>query len=327
MIEEAHGNGARYSKACQLIGISLRTLERWKGRGLKDRRQGAPKRVVRKLDNEQRKEILMTCNSVTYRDKNPYDIVSELLNDGRYLASVSTFYRILREVDQVHHRSNTNVRKHQSKPPERVATGSNEVWCWDITWMPRSVKGLFYYAYVILDIYDRSIVGWAIHETESVDYSKALFAATLLKHQAEGTAIHADNGHPMRGLTLMALFQLLSIKVSHNRPRTSNDNPYIESWFKTMKYQGSYPRSFATIEDAKGWMAVFVDWYNHEHLHSALDYVTPAQVRYGEAEAIFQQRNATMMKAKEAFPERWGTRQVKVWKAPQTVVLNPDKKE
>ena len=269
----------------------------------------------------------MTCNSVTYRDNNPYDIVSELLNEGRYLASVSTFYRVLREVDQVHHRSNTNVTRHQSKPPERVATGSNEVWCWDITWMPRSVKGLFYYAYVILDIYDRSIVGWAIHETESVDYSKALFAATLLKHQAEGTAIHADNGHPMRGLTLMALFQLLSIKVSHNRPRTSNDNPYIESWFKTMKYQGSYPRSFATIDDAKEWMAVFVDWYNHEHLHSALDYVTPAQVRHGEAEAIFQQRNATMMKAKEAFPERWGTRQVKVWKAPHTVVLNPDNTE
>ena len=154
--------------------------------------------------------------------------------------------------------------------------------------------------------------------------SKALFAATVLKHQAVGTAIHADNGHPMRGLTLMALFQQLSINVSHSRPRTSNDNPYLESWFKTMKYKGSYPRSFETIEDAREWMAVFVDWYNHTHLHSGLDYVTPAQVRYHDAEAIFKQRNATIMKAKEAFPERWGTRKVKVWEAPQTVILNPD---
>ena len=307
-----------------MIGISFRTLQRWKGIGLKDRRQGASKRVVRKLDNEQRKEILMTCNSVTYRDKNPYEIVAELLNEGRYLASVSTIYRVLKDADQVHHRSKTNVRKYHSKPPERVANGSNEVWCWDITWMPRAVKGLFYYAYVILDIYDRSIVGWAIHDTESVDYSKALFAATLLKHQAVGTAIHADNGHPMRGLTLMALFQQLSINVSHSRPRTSNDNPYIESWFKTMKYKGSYPRSFDTIEEAREWMAVFVDWYNHTHLHSGLDYVTPAQVRYHDAEAIFKQRNATIMKAKEAFPERWGTRKAKVWEAPQTVILNPD---
>jgi len=327
LIEETHSEGARYSKICHLLGISRRTLERWKGIGIKDKRKGAPKKVVRKLSEEQERAILITCNSLIYRDQNPYEIVPDLLNQGSYLGSVSTFYRVLRVVDQVHHRSNSNVNRYHAKPPERRAIGSNEVWCWDITWMARDVKGLFYYAYVIIDIFDRSIVGWAIHEHEEVAHSQALFTETMRKHQVSHIAVHADNGHPMKGISLMAFFQQLEVKVSHNRPRTSNDNPYIESWFKTMKYKASYPHCFASIEHAREWMAAFVNWYNHDHQHSRIGYVTPYQMRSGEAVALFAQRNETMQSAYQQYPERWGSRALKVWQAPQEVVLNPDSAE
>lgn len=269
----------------------------------------------------------MTCNSPLYCDNNPYEIEAMLATEGKYIGSVSTIYRVLGSVDAVHHRHNSAVGRHHGKPPERIATSSNEVWCWDITWMAQSVRGLFYYAYVILDIYDRFIVGWAIHDKEDVAHSQALFAETMQKHQAKGVAVHSDNGHPMKGITLMAFFRQVEVKVSRSRPRTSNDNAYIESWFKTMKYKPSYPSHFASIEEAREWMAAFVDWYNNDHMHSRIGYVTPQQMRTGEAETIFKQRNATMQQAYEQHPERWGSRVVKQWKKVEQVVLNPNPQE
>ena len=225
----------------------------------------------------------------------------------------------------MHHRSNTKPRNGCGKPPEQLATGSDQVYCWDITWLPRTVKGLFYYAYVVIDIFDKTIVGWAVHDEESERYSRDLFERTLQGRKVVMRALHADNGHPMKGISLMALLRELNVEISHNRPRVSNDNPFIESLFKTLKYRVNYPLRFRDLNHAREWMAGFVNWYNAEHLHSAIGHVTPQQLRTGEAELIFERRNAVMRQAWAAYPERWGSRPLKHWKAPDVVVLNPEK--
>jgi putative transposase len=284
------------------------------------------KTVVRKVPQHTREEIISVCNEPRFRDQTPYEIVPQLLAEGRYLASESTFYRILRQADQVHHRSQTRVRHRHGKPPERKATGSDQVYTWDITYMSRTIKGFFYYAYVVKDLYDRSIVGWAVHEEESEKHSKVMFENILKGRQVQLKALHADNGHPMKGISLMAFLQSLNIEVSHSRPRTSNDNPYIESLFRTLKYHVTYPGAFETLEGAREWMGLFVHWYNTVHLHSSIGYVTPHQMRYGHAQRIFEQRNSTLQLARQVHPERWGARPAREWSIPQEVLLNPDEK-
>ena len=324
LIEEAHESGARYSKACEVVGISERTLQRWQEKACPiDRRKGSKKRVVRKLTEEQKDEIEDVCSCPRYRDMNPHQIVPLLLNEGVYLASVSTIYRVLKERGLLHHRSNSRVAAKRSKPPERQARRSNQVWCWDITWLAQSVKGLFYYAYVIMDIYDKSIVGWSIHESESAEHARALFEHIRHGQNIRFENLHSDNGKPMRGVTLMALLESLKVAVSFSRPRVSNDNPFIESLFRTLKYHPGYPLCFDTLEAARVWMADFVNWYNTAHLHSSIGYVTPLQMRSGEAVQLFGERNQVMEEAKAKFPERWGSRQCKQWQRPEMVVLNP----
>jgi len=325
-IEEAHEQGARYIAACDLIGISTRTLQRWKREGLRDRRKGANKRVNRKVPMETREEIVNVCNEQRFRDLTPYEIVPQLLSEGCYLASESTFYRVLREKGQVHHRSELRVGHRHSKPPERRATGSDQVYSWDITYMNRTVRGMYYYAYVVKDIFDKAIVGWAVHTEESEIHSRALFERMLKGQRTTVRYVHSDNGHPMKGVSLMALLKELKVDVSHSRPRTSNDNAYIESLFKTMKYHVTYPNAFDTLEDARLWMGEFVNWYNTAHQHSSIGYVTPHQLRHGQANAIYGQRNATLQLARTMYPERWGARPARAWEMNREVVLNPDKK-
>jgi len=310
--------------ACEVVGISLRTLQRWKHGALQDQRKGSKKRVVRKISLDIRDAIIEQCNNKRFRDQNPYEIVALLLNDGCYLASVRTFYRVLKERNLQHHRSNVRVPGRHAKPPEQKATASNQVYTWDITYMARTVKGLFFYAYVIMDIFDKNIIGWAVHEEESGRHSRDLFDRTLKGRKITIRALHADNGSPMKGITLMALLQELKVEVSHSRPRTSNDNPFSESLFKTMKYRVNYPGRFDSLDQARQWLALFVHWYNTEHLHSSIGYITPEQMRTGRAAAIFEQRNATMCQAHTEYPERWGSRPVKQWQVLRKVVLNPD---
>lgn len=329
LIEEAHSSGARYTKACEIVGISLRTLQRWKRDGLKDRRKGARKHVVRKLSPVIRQEIITVCNESRFQDRTPYEIVALLLDEGRYLASVRTFYRILKEENLLHHRSNSRVPSKRSKPPERVADKPNKVWTWDITWMPRDVKGLFFYAYVIIDIFDRSIVGWSVHEEESDSHGRDLFHDTISRQipnkKAKDLFLHSDNGNPMKGITLLAFLASLRVSISYSRPRVSNDNPFIESYFKTLKYTTNYPLHFKTLTSAREWMSSFIQWYNVEHLHSSLDYVTPEQMRSGKAQNIFRKRNMVMQEARQKFPERWGSRKMKEWKGLRYTALNPEK--
>jgi transposase InsO family protein len=308
-----------------VVGISLRTLQRWRKGSLQDQRQGVRKRVVRKLSAQEKERVIEAANAPDYRDLTPHEIVPRLLEIGIYLASVRTFYRVLKEHDQLRHRGNCRVRRKCRKPPERKATAINQVYCWDITWLARTVKGLFFFAYIVIDLYDRSIVGWSVHETEDERHSRDLFERITEGRNIRFKYLHSDNGHPMKGVTLMGLMEKLGIKASFSRPRQSNDNPFIESLFRTLKYRPGYPVRFETLEAAREWMMNFVHWYNTQHLHSSLDYVTPEQMRSGMAKAIFEKRNMTLETFKQQNPERWGSRKTKRWGELEPVILNPEK--
>jgi transposase InsO family protein len=324
-IHDALKEGARQKKACEIVGITPRTFQNWIKRGFEDKRKGSCKRVLRKLDIEEREEILEVCNSERFRDMNPHQIVPILAQEGKYLASESTIYRVLREADMIHHRDNTKPARNVSKPPQVVATGPGQVFTWDITWLHSKVRGLFFYAYVLQDIYDRSIVSWEIHDRESDEISQEMFRRLSQEKNLKGAHLHSDNGHPMKGVNLLGLLLKLGVSTSFSRPRVSDDNPFIESFFKTLKYSTKYPGRFEDLSAAREWFASFIHWYNNYHLHSALGYVTPLQRRRCEDVPLFHIRNRTMEQARSRNPERWGSRPARQWISEDSVVLNPDK--
>lgn len=313
----------RLAILCMHIGISERTIQRWSKEGIDDKREGAQKRVVRKLTEDERDEVYQVACSAEYKDLNPHEIYNSLLDKGIYLASESTFYRILRERNALTHRQETKKASSRKKPAELKATAKNQVWMWDITWLKSSVQGKYYYAYVIEDLYDRSIVSWAIHENESTEHATALFQEATRKENATPEFVHSDNGNAMKGLTLVAFYYRLGIVPSFSRPRVSDDNPFIESFFKTLKYSCGYPRFFTDLAHVRRWFATFIDWYNTKHMHSGLSYVTPFQKRNGQHQSIFAQRNTVIAVAKEAHPERWGSRNAKQYHAALMEMLNP----
>lgn len=322
LIKEAQNNEARQWKACRVLEISVSTFRRWRAGNLKDLRKSAFKQVPRKLTNEEEQSIIDICCSKKYKDDNPYKIHASLLDEGRYIASISTFYRVLKKKSLLSHRGNTRLAQSRSKPPEKIATGPNQVWCWDITWLKSDVQGLYYYAYTIIDIWDRSIVDWSIHDREDDALSEELFQHALRKNNFPDVWVHSDNGNPMKGATLLGLFYNLGISNSYSRPRVSNDNPYIESWFKTLKYDVSFPKNFISIKNAREWFASFVSNYNTSHSHSGVHFITPEQVRSGQYTSIVQNRNKVMLEAKEKNPQRWSNK-VKQLPEKHIVILNP----
>jgi len=322
LIIEANDSGARLWKACETLEISVSTFRRWRNGHYQDKRKGASKRVPRKLTPEEELQIINLCCKTEYREMNPYEIHASLLDKKIYIASISTFYRVLRKNGLIHNRGNTKPRVHHHAPPQRCATGVNQVWCWDITWIASTVRGFFYYAYVIIDIWDRSIVKWSIHDREDDELANELFTHAFRDNGSPDVFIHSDNGNPMKGLSLMALFSDLGITNSYSRPRVSNDNPFIESWFKTMKYNVSYPGKFSSIEDARAWFSDFVDFYNTSHSHSGLNFITPQNLRDGNYDSIAANRNKTMLDAFSRNPQRWSNK-VKQLPAQHVVYLNP----
>lgn len=326
LIREAVFSGARKWKACEVLEINVRTCRRWERDGLVDRRKGSVKTVVRKLTPEERQEVIDVSCEKRFRDLSPHHIVPILAEEGRYIASESTFYRVLRSESMVNHRENSKQRSTAGKPQELVATGPNQVWSWDITWLKSEVRGIYYYCYMIKDIWKKDIVGWEIHEEESVEVAAAMFRRLKLKRNLRGVHLHSDNGNPMKGSTMIVTLYNLGVIPSFSRPRVSDDNPYIESLFKTMKYTTGYPGVFKSLDHARGWMADFVNWYNTEHRHSAIGYVTPAQRGSGEDMKIYERRNWVVEAARSEHPERWvhGVRQ---WKRKDVIILNPKKEQ
>lgn len=249
-------------------------------------------------------------------------MVASLAQESTYLASASTFYRILRERKALNRRQDSKTPIRSAKPEPRVATAPNQVWTWDITWLATEVKGIYFYAYVIMDLYDRTVVGWAIHDREDGQLARELFERACLEHGTCPQFVHSDNGGPMKSYTLVEFLYSRNILPTTNRPRVSNDNPFSESLFKTLKYRAGYPRTFKTLIAAMTWFASFVDWYNAKHMHSALAYVTPYQRRTGQDIGLLALRNTTLAMARERHPLRWGCRPAKVYAAPAEVVLN-----
>jgi transposase InsO family protein len=317
----------RLETLCHYIGISARTIQRWNTYGTVDKRKGAKKNVPRAYSKAERDHIYTTACSAEYKDMNPHEVYNSLLDKGKYLASESTFYRILREHKPLEHRSECRGGTSKKKPDELTATEKNKVWMWDITWLKTDVKGIYHYAYVIEDLFDRSIVSWAIYENESDEHAKELLKNACEKEQAHPDFVHSDNGEPMKGITLVAFYYRLGIVPSYSRPRVSDDNPYIESFFKTLKYTCGYPKFFTSLEQARTWLADFIDWYNNDHMHSSLQYITPMQKRSGEYISIFNNRNMVICNARAAHPERWGSRPARKYEIRTVEVLNPAKKD
>jgi putative transposase len=324
LVRVAMTSGARKKQACAVLGISIRALQRWEQACNPDGRKGAGKKVPRKLSEEERQKVKDTACEAQFKDLTPYEIVAILAENGIYIASERTFYRILKANGLLHHRGNGKPPIRSGEPQELIATGPNQIWSWDITWLRTDVRGLFYYAYMIKDIWTKDIVGWEIHDREDDALAAALFNCLRLKHDMKGIYLRSDNGNPMKGATMLMTLYNLGVIPSYGRPRVSNDNPFIESLFKTLKYTAGYPGQFKDIEHARRWMADFVNWYNTEHRHSSIGYVTPQQRRCGDYKEIFNRRNEALARAKGKHPERWVNRQ-RAWGCNDVVYLNPGK--
>jgi transposase InsO family protein len=281
--------------------------------GSKDRRKGSNRKVSHRLSSHEEAAVLAVATSKRFTDITPDQIVATLACEGIYVASVSTFYRILRRHKALAHRRESRKPRKAVKPVYRDVTGPNQVWSWDITWLKTAVAGMFLYAYTIIDLYDRSVVGWAIETSESEEHSRRLFQRTIRDLGVCPMIVHADNGNPMRGVTLAVFLDSLMVTRSYSRPRCSNDNAFIESWHKTLKYSVGYPKYFESLGHAWCWFAEFINWYNTEHQHSGIGYVTPQQRRTGEAQEIYDRRNLTLNKARIRNPLRWRTAKTMIY--------------
>jgi transposase InsO family protein len=308
LITEAMQAGARKEPACEVLGLSLRTVQRWERAGLADRRKGSRARPANALSETERVEALARLNSAEFAGESPNQVVPKLADRGEYLASEASMYRILREEKLLAHRQkSTPARRHEATPLE--ATAPNQIWSWDITWLAGPVRGGFFYLYLVLDLYSRKIVAWQVHERECAEYAAALATEACFLEGIAGEAVlvlHADNGGPMKGATMLATLQWLGVVPSFSRPRVSDDNPFPEALFRTLKYRPDYPeRAFADIAAARDWVEQFVRWYNQEHQHSGLRFVTPHQRHSGQDVEILQGRHAVYQEARCRNPARW----------------------
>jgi len=330
LIDEAVARGARQAPACDVLGLSTRTLQRWKISGLDDERKMVDRTPANRLSEDERAQILETCNSEAYRSLSPKQIVPALADNGIYLASESTFYRVLREKDQMHSRGRMAKPTQHNKPRELVADGPGQVWSWDITYLAAGIRGTFFYLYLFMDIYSRKITGWEVYEYESAELAADLLRKARLSENipvGQELIVHSDNGGPMKGASMLATMQKLGVVPSFSRPAVSNDNPFSESLFKTMKYTPAYPdRPFESVSTAREWVKMFVRWYNSTHRHSGLKYVTPEQRHRGQDTALLEARSQLYLKARERHPERWSG-DIRNWKPVPAVTLNPSSVE
>lgn len=263
----------------------------------------APKRALSGLERQQALDLL---HSPRFADSSPAQIYATLLDEGRYVCSIRTFYRLLDRHQELRERRN-QLRHPSYQRPELLATAPNQLWSWDITKLRGPLKGSHYSLYVILDIYSRYVVGWLVAERESKALAERLIRETCLKYAIPPgqLTLHADRGACMTAQTVAQLLAELTVTQSHSRPHTSNDNPYSEAQFKTLKYCPQFPQRFASIHEAKAFCRAFFHWYNQQHRHSGIALLTPADVYFGRARQVLSQRTATLNAAYQAHPERF----------------------
>ena len=276
-----------------------------------------------KLSAAEREEIVAVASSKEYCDMSPHQIVPKLADRGQYLASESSFYRILKANSLLAHRGRAKP-KSVARPRAHEARAPRELFSWDITYLKSDVQGRYHYLYLFLDVFSRKAVGWAVHSEESSEHAADLLTAICRDEGIEKNrvSLHSDNGSPMKGATMLVTLQRLGVMPSFSRPSVSNDNPFSESLFKTLKYCPQYPsKPFATIEDARRWVAEFIHWYNTEHLHSGIRFTTPASRHSGEDKAILADRGAVYREAKLKMPNRWSGK-IRNWEKIDVVRLN-----
>lgn len=331
-IVQAQRKGARLKAACGLAGIDVRTLQRWKREGLQhgDRRPHAIRPTpAHALSAHERERILQIANEPRFAELPPARIVPMLADEGIYLASESSFSRVLRAHGQVRHRGRSKTPQRKRPPSTHVATGPRQLWSWDLTFLASKVVGQWFYLYLILDVYSRKIVGFEVHETDSSDHAVDLLRRTALSEDIhtlpKKPVLHGDNGATVKATTVLAMMHWLGLKASFSRPRVSDDNAFVEALFRTAKYRPQYPASgFATLQDAREWASRFVAWYNHEHRHSGIRYVSPAERHEGQDHNILARRHVLYLEARAANPRRW-VRHTRNWQPIGTVTLNPER--
>ncbi len=307
-----------------VLDIHHRTYHRWLGNSEGDQRSGPITEPANKLSPEERCEVIEASICKEYRDLPPSKMVPALADSGTYIASESSFYRILKEEKMLEHRGRAKPRVH-SKPEPLTATGPNQVWTWDITYLMTLVKGMFFYGYVFVDLFSRKIVAAEVYEVESSEYASTMIRKACLKEGIRKNELrtHSDRGAPMKGATFLATLQRLGIMPSFSRPRVSDDNAYSEALFRTLKYCPQYPsKPFETLEKAREWMQEFVRWYNNDHLHSGIKFVAPADRHSGKDTAILEHRTLVYEEAKRKHPNRW-TGNTRNWEPITEVYLNP----
>lgn len=325
-------SGARKEKACKEIGLSIRTLQRWQESGeIRDDKRPTAIRPEpnNKLTEKERQTILDTCNQAEYAHLGPSQIVPMLADSGQYIASESSFYRVLKANNQLTHRGKVKPKGSHTKPKGYTASAPNQVWTWDISYCPSTVIGRFFYLYMIIDIFSRKIVGWEVHESESGEQAAELLERTLWAEKCvkQNVILHSDNGSPMKCLTMQAKMMDMGVIGSRSRPGVSNDNPYSESLFRTVKYCHRWPsEGFKSLDDARAWVHEFAKWYNTEHRHSRVKFVTPEQRHNGEDKAILTKRRQLYKKAQQKHPNRW-SKDTRNWDEIGSVELNPQSKK
>jgi putative transposase len=315
------------SGACDVLGVPRSTLYRSRRPGgLGKPRVTARPGPSRALSGAERAEVRAVLNSERFQDCAPREVYATLLDEGAYRCGWRTMYRILSEQGELRERRN-QLRHPAYARPELLATGPNQLWSWDITKLRGPVKWSYYYLYVILDVYSRYVVGWMIAERESAELAQELIAESCAKQgiQPGQLTVHADHGSAMTAKAVALLMSDLGVNKTHSRPHVSNDNPYSESQFKTLKYGPTYPGRFGSLVDARGWAQAFFAWYNHEHHHSGLELLTPADVHYGRAEILLAQRQAVLQRAYAEHPERFVNGVPTVSAPPVAVWINPPK--
>jgi putative transposase len=319
---EAYEAGARLEAACAQIGLSARTVERWQrpeGKEGDCRLVGLHERAepANRLSEVERQAAMVVLNGEEFKNLPPSQIVPRLADQGRYVASESTLYRLLHQAGQMRHRRLERAPQKRSKPRALTATQPDRKFCWDITYLPTCVRGVHFYLYLFVDLFSRKIVGWQVYDRESAELAAGLLQEICSRQGITPgqLVVHSDNGAPMKGETMLATMQRLGVAPSRSRPSVSNDNPYSESLFRTLKYRPELPvKPFEDLLQARRWVTDLVHWYNEEHRHSAIGFVTPSQRHQGQDLALVAGRAVVYERARQDNPQRWSN-QPRDWHA------------
>ncbi|MEI6096493.1 MAG: IS3 family transposase [Gammaproteobacteria bacterium] len=324
LIKEACAAGSRLKPACELLEFDTRTFQRWnKECSVKDKRRGPLTAPGNKLSDAERAHILSVVNSPKYRNQPPSQIVPNLADQGDYIGSESTIYRVLHAHKMMRHRSAARPRAHR-KPDELAATKPNQLWSWDITYLTSDIRGKYFYLYLFLDVFSRKIVGFDVFDEQSAEHASEVVSATYMTENVSAgeVTLHSDNGGPMKGSMMLATLQNLGVAASFSRPSVSNDNPYSESIFRRLKYCPQYPdKPFESTESALEWVKKFVNWYNNIHQHSGINFVTPNARHNEEDQEILTKRAQIYELAKQKNPSRWSGK-TRNWARVDEVLLN-----